>query len=121
MVEALDHVTLASTNLRQTIQYYQTLFDFEVMEETEKSVILWRDPYKLFFQYMIDFTPLTKNPGHFSLSFSMDMDDFTLAIKELEERKVEILVGPLALEKGESMVIADPDGHLIELYYHDES
>ncbi len=119
LIEALDHITLGTTNLKQAVQFYQVLFDFEVAEESEKSVMLVRDPYKIYFQEIIDFSPLTKNPGQFSLSFSMEMDDFTSAIKELEERKIEILTGPLAIEGGESLVIADPDGHLIELFYRD--
>jgi predicted enzyme related to lactoylglutathione lyase len=47
------------------------------------------------------------------------VDDFTDALKELEVKKVEILKGPVMIEGGEAVLIADPDGNLIELFYNE--
>ncbi len=51
------------------------------------------------------------------LSFVMDVDDFTEAISEIEDKGIKIVKGPESAGKGESLVFKDPDNNLIEIFY----
>ena len=119
LIEGLHHISLASSDIKKTLKFYTDLFDFEVLEETSQHAIIKLEPWGIRFNHIAGFKSQIKNPGETSLSFILDVDDFTDAINELETKKIEIIKGPLAIESGESLLIADPDGHLIELFYQE--
>ncbi len=119
LLEELHHVSLGSTNILETIKFYQGLFDFEIIEQSEQHAILRLSTFNIRFNQIPGYHCTVKNPGETSLAFVLDVDDFTDALTELEEKEIEIIKGPLAIEKGESLLIADPDGHLIELFYQE--
>lgn len=88
-----------------------------MLEESEQHAIVHLDPISLRLNLVEGYQSPVQNPGETSLSFVLDVDDFTNAIVELEEREIEVLKGPVAIENGESLLISDPDGHFIELFY----
>ena len=119
LLEGLSHISLGSSDLKRSIDFYQELLDFEVQEEGANYAVMRLDPISIRLNLISGHKSPTSNPGEFSLSFILDVDDFTNAISDLEENSVPILKGPVAIEGGESILIGDPDGNLIELYYNE--
>lgn len=119
VLESLDHISLGSSNLKRSIDFYVDVLDFEVAEETDRYAIVQLDHFSLRLNHVDGYSCATENPSAFSLSFVLDVDDFTNAISELEEKKIPIVIGPVMIEGGESMVIRDPDGNWIELFYRE--
>ncbi len=119
IVEGLKYITLAVTDLKKSVEFYSDIFDFEVLEETrtDKSVILELEPVHLrLVQVGKVENQLTKLKIPV-LSFEMDVDDFTEAIAELEEKEIQIVLGPELQREGERLVFEDPDKNLVEIFY----
>ena len=122
LLEGLHHISLGSADIERTTVFYRDIFDFEVASPADAAkqyVILRLEPLHIRFNYIPSYHCGTKNPGETSFAFVLDVDDFTEAIHDLESKGIEIIKGPLAIEGGESFLIADPDGHLIELFYQE--
>ena len=113
----MSHISLGSSNLQNSISFYGDILDFEVLEQDTSYTVLRLDPISIRLNQIDGYRSQVQNPGHACLTFILDVDDFTKAIQELEEKDIEILQGPVAIEGGESILIADPDGNLIELFY----
>lgn len=118
IVEGIDHVSIAVTNLSASAKFYSDLFDFEVLDDSNsKFTIMTLDPIK------VKLVQVDKVENQLSgsvtpvLSFVMDVDDFTEAISEIEEKGIKIVKGPESDGKGESLVFKDPDNNLIEIFY----
>ncbi|MCB1308785.1 MAG: VOC family protein [Leptospiraceae bacterium] len=117
LLEGLHHISLGSSNLDRSVDFYQNILGFDLLEQTETYALVHLDPITVRFNFIDGFQSAITNPGEVSLSYVLDVDDFTSAIEELEENEINIIKGPLAIEGGESLLISDPDGHLIELFY----
>lgn len=117
LLEGLHHISLGSSDLNRSVRFYTEVLDFELAEQTDGHAIVSLDPVDLRLNYIEGYKNHTDHPGMFSLAFILDVDDFTQAIQEIENNKVQIIKGPLMIEGGESLLIADPDGNLIELFY----
>ncbi len=118
IVEGIDHVSIAVTNLAASAKFYSDLFDFEVVDDSNsKFTIMTLDPIK------VKLVQVEKVENQLSgsltpvLSFVMDVDDFTEAISEIEDKGIKIVKGPESAGKGESLVFKDPDNNLIEIFY----
>jgi catechol 2,3-dioxygenase-like lactoylglutathione lyase family enzyme len=115
IVEGINHVSLPVTNLKASIKFYSDLFDFEVIDDSSKDyVYMTLDPIQVKLIKVDKVEQVNKFP---TISFAMDVDDFTEAIEEIEEKEIKIEKGPEGTDSGEMVVIKDPDGNLIELYY----
>ncbi len=119
LVEGLHHISIGSSNLKRSVAFYRDLLDFEVVEEEPKHALVRLDPITLRLNLIDGYKARVTNPGETSLSFILDVDDFTDAIQDLESKEVEIIKGPIPIEGGESLLIGDPDGNLIELFYNE--
>ena len=117
LLEGLSHISLGTSNIKRSIEFYQDLLDFEVVEEESNFVILSQDPISIRLNFIEGYVSSIQNPGESCLSFILDVDDFTNAITELEGNDSNIIEGPVMIEGGESILISDPDGNLIELFY----
>ncbi len=117
VIENLDHISLGSANLDRTIEFYKDILDSEVLQKTDKFVLMELDRIIIKFNYIPNYKFFIENPAAFTISFSLDVDDFTDAIIELEKKNIKIFHGPVPIEGGESLLIQDPDGHWIELKY----
>lgn len=113
IVEGLDHVNIPVSNLETSKNFYSDLFDFEVEEEDGEAVIMGLDSHKLRLVKVPQVNP-TPFP---MISFIMDVDDFTEAISEIEEKGIKILSGPEANGNGELLIFTDPDNNQIEIFY----
>lgn len=117
LLEGLAHISQGSSDLKRSIAFYQDILDFEILEEDSNHAILRLDPVTIRLNLIKGYRCSIQNPGQSSLSFILDVDDFTSAIVELEKEEIEIIKGPVSIDDGESILIADPDGNLIELFY----
>jgi catechol 2,3-dioxygenase-like lactoylglutathione lyase family enzyme len=118
IVEGIDYVTLPVAKLETSIEFYSDLFDFELIEKKDgQYALITLDSYKIRLLQVSKF----QNPFYDlqipTISFLMDVDDFTEAISEIEEKKIAILKGPEANDKGEYLIFSDPDKNLIEISY----
>lgn len=120
ILEGFDYLGLTVKSLDASIAFYSDLLDFDEVRrfDTEKSVILELEGVRIKITEQEGFNQVESNNTLY-LSFSMDMDDFTDALKEIESRGLKILSGPHAEEGGESIFITDPDGYRIKLAYQD--
>lgn len=111
VVEELHHITIPSTDIEKSIEFYTMLFDFDRIEE-EGSIVR-------FDNVTIQFETSASPSNHAVISFLLDVDDFTDALQELEEKTIEIVKGPDETEKGEEIQIKDPGGNIISLFYQE--
>ena len=119
LLESLHHISLGSADLDRTAEFYEQVLDMEIVERSESHLLVYLEPIALRFNLVKDYEARATHPSEGSLSYILDVDDFTNAITGLEEKEVEILEGPIAIEGGESLLIQDPDGHFIELFYRE--
>lgn len=119
LLEGLHHISLGCSNLKKSLEFYCDLLDFELLEESKNYALVRLDPISIRLNLIDGYKAVAQNPGEISLSFILDVDDFTDAINELEEKGINILKGPVMIEGGESILIADPDGNLIEFFYNE--
>ena len=119
LLESLHHISLGSSNLDRTAEFYENVLDMEIVERSETHLLVYLEPIAIRFNLVKDYEARATQPSEGSLSYILDVDDFTNAITGLEEKEIEILEGPIAIEGGESLLIQDPDGHFIELFYRD--
>ncbi|MCB1173133.1 MAG: VOC family protein [Leptospiraceae bacterium] len=119
LLESIHHISMGSADLARTVAFYEGILDFELVEQSDAHVILYLDPIALRFNLVDDYEGRNAHPRESALAFILDVDDFTNAINDLEESEIEILEGPIAIEGGESLLIQDPDGHFLELFYRE--
>ncbi len=117
ILEGMHHISLGSADLEKTLKFYCELLDFDLVEKSENYAVIHLDPFSIRFNYIEDYQCSIKNPGKTSIAFVLDVDDFTDAIQELEKEDIKIIKGPVVVGDGESMIVSDPDGHLIEMFY----
>lgn len=121
VIENLDHISLGTANLKKSLEFYRDILDCEILEETDKYAIIELDRILIKLNLIPNYKFPVTNPAAFTFSFCLDVDDFTNAIIELEEKNIPIVHGPIPIEGGETLLIRDPDGHWIELQYKEES
>jgi len=123
-VRGLHHLALICSDVEQTIQFYQELLGFPLVELMENRD--YKGSTHLFFDMgndnllaFFDFPGLGLQPGVEALggvqhiAISIDSDNFEAIKKRLEERGVAYL-GPDRGAK-DSVYFKDPDGIQIEL------
>lgn len=113
IVEGIGHVNIPVSQLDASIEFYKEIFDFEVESKKETEAILSLDSFKI--RLVAEDSASAKTMP--VISFIMDVDDFTEAISELEEKNVKIVRGPESTDTGESLTFTDPSQNLIEIYY----
>ncbi|TGN17134.1 VOC family protein [Leptospira idonii] len=113
IVEGIGHVNIPVSQLEASIEFYREIFDFEVETKKDAEAILSLDSFKI----RLVKGNVASEQTMPVISFVMDVDDFTEAITELEEKNVKIVKGPESTESGESLTFTDPNQNLIEIYY----
>jgi predicted enzyme related to lactoylglutathione lyase len=119
IVEGVNHINLAVTDLKAAVKFYSDLFDFEVIDDSHKGyVVMSLDPIKVKLIKVDKVENQLTGLKHPTISFILDVDDFTEAITEIEEKELQIVRGPEATEGGgETLIFKDPDNNLIEIFY----
>ena len=114
---SIDHVNMKVKNLQQSVEFYKTLFGFEVKQEENPnkadapSKIIGNDKIKLCLYEIPNMAP-EDGINHFGFNIS----NFDKVLDKCNELNVEILYGgAINWEKSRSVYIKDPNGYEVEL------
>jgi lactoylglutathione lyase len=110
---ALDHVTVYVKNLAESVDFYQTLFGFEVKKDQpeHQSKIIGNDAIKL----CLYEDPERAVPGGLA-HFGLHVQNFSEIVEKCEALGVPMPDGVVEWdEKTRSVYIVDPNGYDIEL------
>ena len=114
---SIDHVNMKVRNLRQSAEFYNNLFGFEIKQKENSnklgvpSQIIGNDTIKLC-MYEVP----TMSPEGGIAHFGFNVENFEDIIEKCNEIRVEILYGGyVEFEKSRSVYIKDPNGYEIEL------
>ena len=121
VVESLEYINVGAIDVKKSIEFYTLFLDFELIKEAEDYALVSFDELKLKInKYEIDREKDYENELPL-FSFILDVDDFTEAIQVAEQENVPIATGPNDFESGagESIILKDPSGNLIELFYRE--
>jgi len=117
VIESLNHINLPANDLEKSVEFYSMLLDFEEVEsDTNSKTISFDDKLNI---RLVKTEEKLINSNFPIFSFIMDIDDFTEALQEVEASKIKIISGPNEINGGENLLIADPAGNTIELYYQE--
>ncbi|MDH5716706.1 MAG: VOC family protein [Spirochaetia bacterium] len=117
IIESFQHVNVPAVDIDKSIEFYTMFFDFELTLKEENSAIVSFDNLTLKLQ-QVEKSEENENKVPL-LSFIMDVDDFTEALQDIEENAIPIVAGPSETSKGENIILKDPGGNLLELYYEE--
>ena len=115
IIESLDHINIPTADLEKSIEFYTMFLDFELVSRADDHAIISFDDVLMVNLKKSEETLATSE--YPVLSFILDVDDFTEGLQEIESGEIKIISGPVETEDGESIVIGDPAGNAIELYY----
>ncbi|XP_034840686.1 glyoxalase domain-containing protein 4 [Maniola hyperantus] len=118
-------VSLASSNLARSIEYWNGLLTLKIFEKTDKSVLLGfsEDQAKL---ELVDIgEPVNRAKAYGRIAFSCPFDQQPIIDKKIQEAKEKILTPLISLDTpGKAtvrvIILADPDDHEI-CFVDDES
>jgi catechol 2,3-dioxygenase-like lactoylglutathione lyase family enzyme len=120
-VKQMDHLNMGVRSIAETEKFYRDLFGFE---EKERGIGMDGEPFAIIGSadrvylciYEYGDLPLP-DENLFIHHFGFYIDDFDLALKEIQERKIELGYGGGVVQQGKSrsIYIHDPSGYEIEL------
>ena len=116
IIESLQNINVRTTNLEKSIEFYTMFLDFELISQEEETALVSFDNLTIKLKQVENIAESDLFP---LFSFIMDVDDFTDALQEIEESGYEIAAGPSEIQGGENILIKDPGGNIVELYYQD--
>ena len=116
--ESIDHVNMSVQNLEKSVNFYKSLFGFEVRKQDNSpnkldvpSKIIGNDSIKLCL-----YEDPNMSPDGGIAHFGFHVKNFDQILKKCKELDVEVLYdGPVEFEKSVSVYIKDPSGYDIEL------
>jgi predicted enzyme related to lactoylglutathione lyase len=117
VIESLNHINLPAQDLAKSVEFYSMFLDFEEISIDEETAIISFDD-KIHIK-LIKTSDEQKQKQMPVLSFILDIDDFTEALQEIEANSIPIISGPNEISGGENVIIGDPAGNPIELYYQE--
>ena len=111
-VTALDHVNFYVKNLTESVNFYATLFGFEIKKEqpADRSLIIGNDAIKL----CLYEDPEKVKPGGIA-HFGLHVQNFLEIVEKCESLGVLMPYGMVNWETSRSIYIVDPNGYEIEL------
>ena len=116
VIESLNYVNIPAEDIEKSLEFYTMFLDFEKIKEGEKEAIISFDDKLMVRLYK------ARSGDRFDfpiLSFVLDIDDFTEALQDIETEGVTIASGPSETPNGEHVLIKDPAGNILELYYEE--
>jgi len=113
----IDHIGLNVSSLEESIDFYQRLFGFSVIEK-------WDDPRQAFVGRNGVVLGLMESPDYdfqsytkAHIAFPCKPEAFTGIVEEVRKLAPEILSGPKPQRGGESILFRDPSGNILEVCY----
>ena len=114
---SIDHVNMKVKNLEKSVEFYKSLFGFEIKKEENPnkadvpSKIIGNDTIKLCLYEVPEMSP-EGGIAHFGFNIT----NFDEIIEKCKELDIQILYGgEIDWEKSKSVYIVDPSGYELEL------
>lgn len=111
MLEDINHLTLAVTDVRRSFDFYYKLLGF-------KPLVLWRDgAYFLVgpFWFCLNYDPhYVAQPSCTHYAFSVDSNAFESIAQRIQDAGTAIYKDNTS--PGHSLYFLDPDGHQLEIH-----
>jgi metallothiol transferase len=117
IIENMDHISLAVSDIERSISFYKDLFGFDLVEKQSGSSEAYLQVGEIKLRLNQVEEDLTAQNNDSYVAFYVDEDDFDDAIDEIEAGSVEIVYGPENIRNGQKVIISDPDGNKIGLCY----
>lgn len=112
IIENIDHISLAVSDIEASIEFYRETFGFDLTEHVSGSPEAVLQVGEIRLRLSSD-DKVAKNNGY--VAFYVDDDDFEDAVEEIEESGLTVISGPENVRNGKKIVITDPDGNRIAL------
>jgi catechol 2,3-dioxygenase-like lactoylglutathione lyase family enzyme len=113
IVEEINHISLAVSNLEKSLEFFRDVFYFDTVEKKDKTeAYLMIGDIKLRLKESADVNP---NPDTY-VSFNIDMQDFDDVADELEDKKIDFQEIE-DKEDGPKIIFSDPDGNKFAISY----
>lgn len=113
LIEAIQCIVIPTNDIKKSTEFYNELLDFEILKEEKDHVFLQFDNI----QFKLLLVESCSPSPHPLFSCVLDMDDFTEALQELDDKEVKIILPPTVTSNGERVLVADPCENIIELFY----
>ncbi len=110
---SMDHVNITVKNLDESVEFYKSLFGFEIKKEQpeDKSKIIGNNNIKL----CLYEDPEMRPEGAIA-HFGFHVENFNEIMQICKSLDVKVYYnGPVQFEKSRSIYISDPSGYDIEL------
>jgi metallothiol transferase len=114
IIENIDHICLAVSDIEKSIEFYRDYFGFDIIEHlngTPEAILQVGDIRVR----LISENEKNKSGGY--VAFYVDEEDFEDALEEIEENSIEIATETEEYRGGKRVVIIDPSGNRIALCY----
>ena len=122
IIERLQEISFAVSNLENSISFYKDIFGFDIVEWQggSKEVRMQMGDINLRLCEVENYSVAEESENY--LTFYVDDDDFDDAVDEIEENEIAIVFGPDNIrngsdntKNGRKVVILDPDGNRLGL------
>lgn len=115
MINGINHITYAVTDLQKSLEFYVGLLGLELVGSWENGAYLLAGSQWIALN--VDENRSTEPTADYShISFNTIQEDFVI----LKSKLIEAGVKPFKenTSEGESFYFLDPDGHKLELHYN---
>jgi catechol 2,3-dioxygenase-like lactoylglutathione lyase family enzyme len=117
VIENIDHVCLAVSDIEKSIEFYRDFFGFDVVEHMSGSpdALLQVGDIRL----KLESDDGKSKPSGY-VAFYVDEEDFEDALDEIEENNIPIVSGPEDYRGGKRVIIQDLSGNKVALCHSDK-
>lgn len=113
MIQGLNHITIAVSDLERSFDFYANVLGFKPLMRHEKGAYflagdLW---------FCLDLDPQTRSgalPEYTHFAFSVNAEDFEMFSKKITAAGAKIWKENKS--EGDSLYVLDPDGHKLEIH-----
>ncbi|TQR20647.1 FosM family fosfomycin resistance protein [Psychrobacillus vulpis] len=116
-IKGLNHLLFSVSNLNNSIQFYQTVFDAKLLVKGKSTAYFDLNGIWLALNLEDNIPRNEINQSYTHIAFTIDEEDFDSIYEKLKYLNVNILTGRSRDEKDKkSIYFTDPDGHKFEFH-----
>ena len=118
MIESrIDHIGLNVQNLDESIEFYRSIFDFDVIEKWDnpRQAFVGKGNVVLGLMEAPDYDFCQYTKAH--VAFPCKPGSFENVVVSVRDHKAEVVAGPKPQRGGETILFRDPSGNILEVCY----
>ncbi len=115
MIDGINHITFAVSNLGRSIYFYQELLELELVARWAKGAYLKAGETWIALNWDPDCREKPVS-DYTHIAFNVSRENFPKMKEKLEKARVQVFQENKS--QGESFYFLDPDGHKLELHYN---